>query len=267
MLDVKIQFPYAAAISSGGATSRIATLGNNPDIDVGTEPEDVWAGAELGILNGIDHRFIPKPQTPVSMEIVSDSANDTLLGTGARTVTVGYLDSGYKAKSVTLNMAGLTPVALPEPVIRVNSVIVATSGTFGDNNAGNISVRLVGGLGATYSYMQIGIGIAKTSLFTVPDLLQFDVLSIVLSINRTDTVDRWATFSLCNQNAAGRLIKGIEISCSTTVPYRHESADIPIITYPARTDAWIRCEAVSANNSNVTAGIFGIQRNPLAYGF
>ena len=267
MLNVKIPFSYAAAISSGGATTRIATLGNNPDIDTATQPEDVWAGAELGTLNGIDHRFIPKPQAPVSMEVISDSANDTLAGSGARSVTVGYLDAGYKAKTVTLNMAGLTPVALPETAIRVNSVIVATSGTFGGNNAGNISVRFAGGLGATYSYMQIGIGIAKTSLFTVPDLLLFDVLSIILSINRTDTADRWATFSLCNQNSAGRLIKGIELSTSTTVPYRHEAADVPLITYPSRTDTWIRCESVSASNSNVTAGIFGIQRNPLPYGF
>lgn len=261
MLETHLSFPYTAAISSGGATMRIATLGNNIDVDTATQPEDVWSGADLGVLNGVDHRFIPKPTSPVSMEVVSSSANDTAAGAGARTVAIQYLDANYILKTTVIALAGLTPVALPEPVRRINQFVVATSGTVGDNNQGNLSVRLAGGLGATYSYMLIGHGLSRSSIYTVPDKVQFDLLSLVLSLNRTDTSDRWATFTVCVQSEAGRLLKGIELSASTSQPYRHESANVPLNVLAPRTDVWIRCEAVSANNTNVVGALFGVQRN------
>lgn len=265
MLQTNFDYAYMAAISTGGATTRIATLGNNPSVDTTTQPEDVWSGAELGTLNGIDHKFIPFPQSPVNMEILSSSANDTAAGTGARTVAIGYLDSLYRAKTFVATMNGVTPVALPEPVIRVNSVIVATNGTFGQANLGNLSVRLAGGLGATYSYMVIGHGIARSSVYTVPDQLQFDLLSATIAINRTDTNNRAATFALCIQNSAGRLLKGLEIGTTSDGPYRQEAVNVPLNVIASRTDVWIRCEAVNQSGTNVTAALFGIQRPALPF--
>jgi len=260
-MPFETSYPYAASLGFLQGTARVATLGNNPDVDTGTQPEDVWAGATLGVLNGIDHRFIPLPVSAVSMEVVSDSANDAAAGTGARTVVIGYLTSDYTAKSVVLALNGLTPVALPEPALRVNMLAVVTSGTRGNNNAGNISVRLAGGLGATYKYLTVGVGFERSSMFTVPKGSSFDLISMFFCINRTDTVDRAAIFSLCNQSSSGRLIKGIQLTCTTTVPYRHEADGCPLISYAATTDVWIRCEAVNNNNTDVTASLFGIQRN------
>lgn len=265
MYHVGVDFAYAAAISSGGATARVATLGNNPDIDTTSQPEDVWAGAELGVLNGVDHRFIPKPQVATAMEVVSDSVNDAAAGSGARTVVVTYLDANYTQKTAVIALNGTTAVAMPEDVMRINGFVVATSGTFGGNNTGNLSVRAAGGLGATYSYILAGHGLARSSMFTVPDKLQMDVLSLLISINRTDTNARAATFSLCIQNSAGRLIKGLELSCTTDQPYRHESANVASNVLAARTDIWFRCEAVSISNTNVTAAIFGYTRNPVNF--
>ena len=259
-MTIATLWPYAAAAGVFSTATRIATLGNNPNIDTATQPEDVWAGAQLGVLNGIDHRFIPKPQSAVAMEVVSDSANDTSAGTGARTVVVGYLDSAYAAKTAVISMNGTTAVAMPENVIRVNSVVAATAGTFGGNNIGNISVRAAGGAGATYSYMPLGIGIARSSMYSVPAGMVLDILSMVLSINRTDTQNRWATYSLCIQNQAGRLLKGLELANGSESPYRHEADGSPINQIAAMNDVWIRCEAVSQNGTNTTASIFGIQR-------
>lgn len=265
MNESNFSYQYLAAISSGASTTRVATLGNNPNVLTTTQPEDCWYGAELGVLNGIDHKFIPLPQSPVSMEILSDSASDTAAGAGARTVAVGYLDSLYRAKSVVLTMNGTTPVALPEPAIRINSSIVATSGTFGGNNVGNISIRLAGGLGATYSYLGIGHGIARSSLFTVPDTLQFDLLSATISINRTDTNTRAGTFSLCIQNPAGRLLKGLEIGITSDSTYRQEATIVPLNVIQSRNDVWVRCEAVNQSGTNVTGALFGIQRPILPF--
>lgn len=261
MSGVNISYGYAASIGAVAGASRIAMLGNNPSIDTATQPEDVWSGAELGTLNGIDHRFIPRPQgVAVNMEVVSSSASDTVAGSGARTVTINYLDASYAAQSVTLSMNGTTPVALPGTIMRVNSLRVASSGTFGGSNAGDISVRLAGGGGATFSYLRIGNGLARTSLFTVPAGQTFDIYSLVLAVNRADTQDRWATFALCIQNSAGNLVKGIELPASTTVPYRHENIDVPSVIVPATFDVWWRCEAVSQNSTNVTAAFAGIAR-------
>lgn len=267
MSGLTISYGYAATIGAIPGAARIAMLGNNPSIDTATQPEDVWSGAELGTLNGIDHRFIPRPQTApgVAMEVVSSSANDTAAGTGARTVTISYLDGTYAAQSVTLSLNGTTPVALPGTIMRVNSLRVATSGTFGGSNLGNISVRFAGGAGATYAYLRIGNGLARSSLYTVPAGQTFDIFSMVLGINRSDTQDRWATFALCIQTPAGNLVKGIELPASTAVPYRQENLDVPSVVVPAQSDVWWRCEAVSQNNTNVTAAIAGIVRTGAPY--
>jgi hypothetical protein len=260
---ISAPYAYLAAAGLDRHAVRVATLGNNPSIDTATQPEDVWSGASIGILNGYDHKFIPKPQAALAMEVLSDNANDTSAGTGARTVIIGYLNADYVSKTTVRVLNGVTPVAITENVMRVNSVIVVTAGTYGGNNIGNISVRAAGGAGSTYSYMQAGYGLARSSMYTVPDDNTFDILSLLLSVNRTDTQDRWGTFTLCVQNQAGRLIKGIELSASTVVPYRHEAADIPLNVVAAKTDVWIRCEAVSQNSTNVTAGLFGVQRQGL----
>src|SRR5437870_2567520 len=135
-MPVQTQYQYAASAGVFATASRIATLGNNPSIDTGTQPEDVWAGAELGVLNGVDHRFIPKAQAAVSMEVVSSNVNDTSAGTGARTALITYLDSAYASKTITLSLNGTTAVALPETVFRINNFLVATAGTYGGNNLG-----------------------------------------------------------------------------------------------------------------------------------
>lgn len=265
-MTITTTYEYAAVTGMFTTARRVATLGNNPSIDTATQPEDVWSGAELGTLNGIDHRYIPKPQTATAMEVVSSDANDTAAGTGARTVLVTYLDASRNEKTQVIALAGTTPVAMTEAALRIQGLVVVTSGTFGGSNLGNISVRAAGGLGATYMYMRIGNGLARSSMYSVPAGYTFDLLSMVLSMNRTDTQDRWGTFSLCIQNQAGRLIKGIELSASTQVPYRHEANHAPITTQTAGTDVWLRCEAVSQNSTNVTGGLFGVARKNSALG-
>ncbi len=263
MLQVDFDYPYAAAISSGASTFRVLAMGNNPSVDTNTQPEDIWAGAELGTLNGINHAFIPRAQVATAMEVVSDSAADTAAGAGARTVTITYLNSQWRATTVQLTLNGTTPVPLPTTAFRINLFQVATVGTFGVANTGNISIRLVGGLGATYAYMAAGVGNARSSLYTCPEDLRFDLISSTLSINRAFTGDRWASCNICVQDSLGRLIKGTELSVSTATPYRHETAGFPLVVLQPRTDVWMRCEAVSSSNTNISASLTGIQRNPL----
>lgn len=260
-----LQYQYAAGVGLYLNTSRIATLGNNPDVDTITTPETIWSGADLGTIDGWDHKLIPITQTAIAMELVSDSVNDTAAGTGARTVQVVYLDSTYTNKTVTLTMNGTTAVAMPENVLRVNRMIVVTGGTFRGANFGNIKLRAVTGQ-RVYSHIPAPAvfpnprGIARQSMYTTPAGMAFDVTSVIVSINRTDTNDRWGTFTLNTMGPAGVAIEGIELSVSTAMPYRHEADGMPVLTVPEKTDMWINCVAISQSNSNVTSGFIGIQR-------
>lgn len=258
-------FPYAAIANQINGISRIAALGNNSDVDTASVPEDVWSGSAVGvdgILNGIDHKTIQFPTTAVPMEVVSSSANDTAAGTGAQTVTVVYLDSAGTQKTATVTMNGTTAVAMPENVLFVQLLRAGTSGTVGGNNIGNISIRDSGGLGKTYAYMIAGTGFARSSGIRVPTGFTFDLLDIAVSLNRTDVGDRWASWSICLQNSAGLLLKPLELSVSTTVPYVHDtSGGLPINSIAAGTVIWIRCENVSQNNTNISAGLIGILRS------
>lgn len=64
---------------------RIAAIGNNPDLDTATLPEDIWTGGG----------GYPWLTASTALELLSSSANDTSAGTGARTVTINGLDINY----------------------------------------------------------------------------------------------------------------------------------------------------------------------------
>lgn len=64
---------------------RIAAIGNNPDLDTATLPEEVWTGGGV----------YPWMTGSTALEILSSSANDASAGTGARTVTINGLDINY----------------------------------------------------------------------------------------------------------------------------------------------------------------------------
>lgn len=77
--------------------------------------------------------FYRMPTANTALEIVSDSADDSSAGIGARTVFYEGLKEVAGELVVTTNtvtMNGLTPVALPDSLIRLYRWYVATSGTY-----------------------------------------------------------------------------------------------------------------------------------------
>jgi hypothetical protein len=237
---------------------RVAPLGTNTDIDTLTDPEDVWSGSALGVLNGIDHKLVQIPSAPVTVEVVSDNANDTAAGTGLRTMLVVYLDSTYTSKSTTITLNGTTPVAFPEDIVAINTVVRSTTGTFGGSNTGNISIRAAGGLGATYSYMVAGHGFARSSLYTVPNGFTLFIYSELFTILQLDKIQRFAQFSVPIMNSTGAIARALQIgTTSTTAPYRHEADGLPVNTVAQKNSTWITCDTVSDDNTSVTAGFVG----------
>lgn len=69
------------------------------------------------------------PTTELTMTIVSTSASDAVGEVGAQTITVSYLNGSYAEKSVTVSMAGATPVTIATDMFRVQNIRVTTAGT------------------------------------------------------------------------------------------------------------------------------------------
>jgi hypothetical protein len=105
------------------------------------------------------------PTAATTMTIVSSLANDTkTTGTGAWTVTVYYLTTGYVEKSVTVDMAGLTPVQIATDIFRVQNARIATCGATGAA-VGNLTIAAGG---VTYGYISTTKTRTRQCLWTVP---------------------------------------------------------------------------------------------------
>jgi hypothetical protein len=140
---------YLHAVSEGDITGHtpFAKLGYNPD--VGPTEEDI-------ITQGGVYPWIAAGG--IALEVVSSSANDTLAGTGVQKVRITYLDTDYSQQTQTINLNGVTPVALADTtILRVNSIRATQVGT-GGVAAGDIIVRNVGGV---VVYRQISTGFTR----------------------------------------------------------------------------------------------------------
>lgn len=225
-----------------GAT-RVAALGNNPDVDTGVV-EDVWSGGGI----------YPWMTGATMLEMVSTSANDSAAGTGARTVLHNPLDTSYIQAPVTLTLNGLTPVAFPAAVFRYNSGLITSAGS-GKTNAGDIIIRDAGG-GTTRAIIPAGYGITRQAVFTVPAGKTACINSQFFCINRTGGVSRYATFANFIQTSSGFYRMPLELSISERAPYRHDG--LPSIILGEKTDYAFRCSSVSNDNTDVTAAFLGV---------
>lgn len=138
--------------------SIASVIGVNPDIDTLSTPEAV-------IAPGGVYTFL---SAAASFEVVSDSTQDAVGGTGASAVRLDLLDANWGPVPVTVPLTGTTPSPVSGgPYIRGNDMRI--SGAVGSNetNVGNITLRVAGG-GSTVSYMLAGKGRAQQAIYSVP---------------------------------------------------------------------------------------------------
>lgn len=159
-----------------GWTAR-SEYGVNPS--VGTSLEDIWsAGATRTWLTAA-----------ATMEAISDSANDTAAGTGARTIVIEGLDANWDEVSETVTMAGTSAsTATTATFIRVNRAYVATVGTYGLSNIGNITIR-VSSAGSTQGYILATEGATGNVCISVADGKEIDIHELHISSDSTKEVD------------------------------------------------------------------------------
>ena len=150
----------------GSPYKRVAYLAEMMDVDT-TERVIGQGVSTLGIVPTF-------PATARNFSVASTSANDTLLGTGARTIFIEGLDSNFDTQFEFLDLNGQTEADTLLQYLRVNQVFVKDTGTLRHND-GIIYVSddtdtFVAGVPQTrvYNIMPTGHSIGKIGLFSVP---------------------------------------------------------------------------------------------------
>ena len=165
--DGNIINSFAAAsnivISAGDLTgySAINKFGRNPNI--GGAPETIW-------MHGGRYVYLTSPSTVYAH---SADTNDSVSGTGARTVTIQGLDVNYASIEETVTVS--SGVASTAQFLRVFRAFVATAGSTGTNEgdiiistgaAGTGTVLAdIGRVGTGTTY---GLGQTQLALYTIP---------------------------------------------------------------------------------------------------
>lgn len=155
-----IRGDYPLDVSAGRiAGSKIVhKYGRNPDLDVIDVFESLWNGG--GIYTGFD---AIEAQT---VNVTSTDVNDTLLGTGARTITLYGLDSDYLEVSETLEMNGSVGVTSTVEFIRCDKASVENAGSIG-SNLGTINVNQSTS-GIKFMSLPIGYNSTMLTAYTIP---------------------------------------------------------------------------------------------------
>lgn len=225
---------------------RVTALGNNPDVDTGTVPEDIWTGGGL----------YPFMTVATSLEVVSDSASDAAAGVGARTVLISGLDINYVEQSSIITLNGLTAVDIPIQYFRINQIMVLSAGS-SESNVGTITVRDAGA-GATRGLIGPTNGISRQAVFTVPAGHTMSIHSIFASLNRTIAANA-VTIAFTFRSFAGVRRQTLEFSISDRIPYRHDG--VPGIVMAEKTDFSLRTTFTGGNNADVTGAFLGLLFN------
>lgn len=157
-----------------------------------TEPFDVQVSRGLIAGHKVVHKFgasesigtsyapfcignvYQMPTSATALEAVSAEADDTAAGTGAQQLSIMGLDANWAEVTQTVEMNGLTPVALTTPLLRLYRAYVSRTGTYATgaagSHAGALTIR-VAGAGATWATISAtGYARGQTQIgaYTVP---------------------------------------------------------------------------------------------------
>ena len=218
--------------------SFIDKYGENPDIDTGTVPEDIWDFGGKYIYDDVG--------TAPILSLVSDDPADTM------EIEVQGLDIDGYMRTQTIALQGTTRVALTTPLWRV----------FRMANVGDVNIS-----GTVYCYTGTGASPISTeirsiidngnnqtlmALYTVPRGYVGFLYRGELGASRTQTAGavQCAYYSR-RFGKVFRVKKRVDISVSGTSVYIDKRTAPDII--PALTDVKLSIENVSANNT----GVFG----------
>ena len=225
--------------------SRASAVGNNPDVDTTTTPEDVWPGGGFypWITTGVN----------VNLQVRSTSALDTAAGSGAQGINLQGLTAPlWRAVSQSVNLNGTTPVPFTTALNRIN-LYQTTTGL----NVGDIIIEDVDAPNTIRAIIPAGVGTSQQAAYTVPEgcrllirQIYIGMIPAVGSSARQATVKTYFKFP----SSATRLT--VQLQLANGQSYAHFIE--PPIMLTTGTDFNLRVSDVSDSNSNVTAAWNGV---------
>jgi hypothetical protein len=204
------------------------------------------------LTNGAGQQRFTPVTTSDALELVSTSANDTLLGTGTRKVRITYLNSlGELVESPDINMNGTTAVATGITATAIQWMETADGGSL-EVSAGTINLRKTGTPTTIYEQIVANGNKSQSARFTVPVgytgyLLDWNVAALVATM---DVRLRATTKTLTRDNNPRylfqeRIFLSIGQNYSGNLNYLKykAGATIKVSAIPGATNGTPRCDA------------------------
>jgi hypothetical protein len=238
----------------GSIGSALNKWGENNDIDTA----DAAAGQVIWPLKATvqGYLFI---DSPIQLNLVSDSANDDNGGTGARTVKIIYQDPNGEEKTVIQPVTGLVNSPLPELSYGSFRMEVEESGAL-DKNDGNLSLK--DGSANIYTYMVAGEGKTQISVQRVPNNRSGLVRAHIVAYSRAGAAFNNADMRLRRRKANGSIVTEWDPVVSNNLPKDEKNYFIGGITVNPGEWVYWECISVSANDTPIR-GAFDMEFFPV----
>lgn len=216
--------------------------GFNPDVDSGKVPEDCWP------IGGL----IDFATTAGKVSIVSTSANDTAVGTGAQTLLIDGVDSSFNEITETISLNGLTPVLTTKDFLHVQISTVKSAGVLQGNN-GIITFTIDGGI---VNGIAVGKSQTQSCARIIPVSIKVGTIchlinAFALTAKQKSSV---ATVTLITIPPSGVIIESLEIPLTSDSGNFILDLSVPSV-FEVGSKIIVRITDTSSKNILVSAGL------------
>lgn len=215
--------------------------GRNTDIDTGTTPETIWNGG--GSYTGFN------ATAAETLTVVSNNANDTAAGTGARTVRLYGLDADYNEITEDVTLNGLTPVTTTQSFLRMDTSEVLTAGSLG-YNVGELTARQSSTTANIMMVMPARVNRTAILVTTVPAGKTRVFTSSQVRIARSSGAAGSANARILYRLEGGLFLPAINEEITTAIPFISPPNGYFVV--PEKTDVKVEIDSVSDNNTIAT---------------
>jgi hypothetical protein len=156
--------PYYLAVAQG-------LVPNNSQVNIFAFSDNVKIGTPVTLWELTGTTAYAFPTSAVQMTLVSTSASDDTRAT----ILINGLDSNWDQISETIALNGTSNVTTVNSYLRINNMIMTSTGTGQTTNVGTITAK---NGGITYSIISIGVGRSQAAVYTVPNGYTMYLISI-----------------------------------------------------------------------------------------
>ena len=187
--------------------------------------------------------------TAETIDIVSDDANDTSAGTGARTLRLVGLDASWNKQTEDYTLNGTSTVNGASSFIRILRAFILTSGTYQSPTGTNVgNITFTSQTQGEQAYMQEGKGKTTGSRWTIPAGYDGYLTRIAVQCPTTRPID-FVLYIRNNANLVTAPYGGARaVGSYDEIEGRYEEALLSYRKLTAYTDIWAEAKTTAGNS-------------------